>query len=104
MNQATGLNLKDLSEIEIAAERVVARYDKHVRKNDAVKAVALCEDGTYGAFGELIEVVDEVFPQQQGLDNLGLFDRAGFVSDRFSDALEDAFERYQVRLKEELVW
>lgn len=75
-------------------QEVITKYDEIVRGNmsadwDTIKAVAECEDGMYGALGELFEVAEDLgYPLEDDADR---------------DALQDAFEdEYQPRLRAEV--
>jgi predicted molibdopterin-dependent oxidoreductase YjgC len=75
-----------------SVERVIARYDEIVRANQSpewntVVAVATCDEGLYGAFGEVLDVATEM-----GCPN----------DDAFVDELEAAFSAYQARLRDEI--
>jgi hypothetical protein len=70
---------------------IMGRYDDLVRGNwseawDTLAAVALCEDGLYGAWGEVLDVA-------------GALDIE--MDDATRDKLHDAFLAYQTRLRDE---
>lgn len=72
---------------------IIAAYDSEVRANrsadwDTVAAVANCEDGLMGAWGEVGETADRLY--------------AGELSDAQYDALHDLFLAYQQALRVEL--
>lgn len=69
-------------------DEIIAAYDAIVRANDAVEAVAYCEDGIYGAFGEVCEVAND----------LGY----GLCQGVSSDDIAPAFAAYQAGLREEV--
>ncbi len=68
---------------------VFITYDAIMRNNDAVDAVANCDDGLYGAFGELIDTASERLGRR--------------LTDEEHDMVEHAFHGYQVALRGSLV-
>jgi len=90
-----------LTQLDRDAERVITVYDAAVRKNGAERVVANCDEGYYGVFGEVIDTVEDVFPAVKGGSGSPRYDRAGWISDAFCDALMDATARYQIRLRQE---
>lgn len=75
-------------------EAILAAYDTEVRRNttpewDALRAVATCDEGYQGAFGEVLDTAEELgYPTP--------------IDDAFYDLLEEAFRAYQTRLVAEL--
>jgi hypothetical protein len=77
---------------DAAISGLIAQYDAIVRKNttpdyNALAAVASCDEGIYGAFGEITEMLSEEYPT---------------FTDADSDVLEIEFKAYQSRLRAEL--
>lgn len=72
---------------------VIATYDQQVRANqtpawDTIKLVSIDDDGIYGAWGEVVDLA-----AMRGLD---------LDSNETVDALQDAFEKYQAKLRAEV--
>lgn len=97
MTDAPTETLIEALERAAASERAraaVKKYDRQVRANttpeyDALAAVAACDEGLYGAYGELCDVACEAV----GGDRV--------LTDAEHDALWAAFQSYQARLRDE---
>jgi hypothetical protein len=78
-----------------AAAYVLAVYDAQIRANrtpewDTVAAVANCRNGLYGAWGEVVDLVEQLGGSLDDDD------------DNYTYALATAFQAYQRRLRQEI--
>lgn len=86
------------TETDALAECVLAEYDRIVRLNDALLAVATDEDGLYGAWGEVIDTAAEYTRAPLPWASADQTEEQRVLF----DALHAAWQRYRTAIRSEL--